>query len=207
MAVPATQVASERLVSTAGNIISLGRENLLPEHAEQLGKSCDAEYIGLTTGSLRQRMNNYLSDTQDLDKPVPIHADTHNQDFQTCYTTKILKAFPKQFSTKTVGTGPSMDYQIKITTRPQQKLYKIYENCATHAGHAGLSIPTDPIDLSYWVAQNLPLSDEQRLTVLKLDSAIQRLRWELNALQKVAVARHAMQMNHSAVAQRYGMTD
>nr|CAD7432621.1 unnamed protein product [Timema monikensis] len=60
--------------------------------------SCDAEYIGLTTGSLRQRMNNHRFDTnhKDPDKPVPIHAGTHNQDFQTCYTTKILRAFPKQ---------------------------------------------------------------------------------------------------------------
>nr|CAD7259725.1 unnamed protein product [Timema shepardi] len=61
-------------------------------------KSCDAEYIGLTTGSLRQRMNNHCFDTnhKDPDKPVPIYAGTHNQDFQTCYTTKILRVFPKQ---------------------------------------------------------------------------------------------------------------
>nr|CAD7424961.1 unnamed protein product [Timema monikensis] len=46
----------------------------------------------------RQRMNNHRFDTnhKDPDKPVPIHASTHNQDFQTCYTTKILRAFPKQ---------------------------------------------------------------------------------------------------------------
>nr|CAD7401879.1 unnamed protein product [Timema poppensis] len=52
-------------------------------------RSCDAEYIVLTTGSLRQRMNNQSFDTnhKDPDKPVPIHAGTHNQDFQTCYTT------------------------------------------------------------------------------------------------------------------------
>nr|CAD7402099.1 unnamed protein product [Timema cristinae] len=51
-----------------------------------------------TKGSLRQRMNIHCFDTnhKDLDKPVPIHACTHNQDFQTCYTTKILEAFPKQ---------------------------------------------------------------------------------------------------------------
>nr|CAD7400342.1 unnamed protein product [Timema cristinae] len=36
MAVIATQVANERLFSTAGNIISLRQENILPEHAEQL---------------------------------------------------------------------------------------------------------------------------------------------------------------------------
>nr|CAD7598380.1 unnamed protein product [Timema genevievae] len=76
-----------------------------------------------------QRMNNHRFDTnhKDPDKPVPIHAGTHNQDFQTCYTTKILRAFPKQCNSsqlKTAGTGPPMDYQIKITTRPQQKKVK-----------------------------------------------------------------------------------
>ncbi|XP_058809346.1 protein cereblon [Phymastichus coffea] len=43
-------------------------------------------------------------------------------------------------------------------------------------------IPTDPVDLSYWVAQNLPLSDSDRLMLLKYDCAISRLQWELNYL-------------------------
>ncbi|CAG2054852.1 unnamed protein product, partial [Timema podura] len=53
--------------------------------------------IQIERGSLRQRMNDHRFDTnyKDPDKAVPIHAGTHNQDFQTCYTTNILRAFPK----------------------------------------------------------------------------------------------------------------
>nr|CAD7613663.1 unnamed protein product [Timema genevievae] len=38
---------------------------------------------GLPTGSLRQRMNNHRFDKhyKDLNKPVPIHAGNHTQDF------------------------------------------------------------------------------------------------------------------------------
>nr|CAD7427073.1 unnamed protein product [Timema monikensis] len=44
-------------------------------------------------------LNIHLFDTshKDPDKPVPIQAGTHNKDFQTCHTTKILRAFPKQW--------------------------------------------------------------------------------------------------------------
>ncbi|XP_063231995.1 protein cereblon isoform X2 [Bacillus rossius redtenbacheri] len=54
-------------------------------------------------------------------------------------------------------------------------------------GKGNVSIPSDPVDLSYWVAQNLPLSDEQRMGLLKLDSAVQRLRLELSVLEKCRV--------------------
>ncbi|XP_069693339.1 protein cereblon isoform X2 [Periplaneta americana] len=49
---------------------------------------------------------------------------------------------------------------------------------------AGLQLPTDATELSFWVAQALPLVDEQRLLLLKLNSPIQRLRWELSVLEK-----------------------
>ncbi|XP_075228978.1 protein cereblon-like isoform X2 [Lycorma delicatula] len=45
-----------------------------------------------------------------------------------------------------------------------------------------LALPRNPTDLSFWVAQNLPI--EPRLVVLRLNSPIQRLRWELSVLQK-----------------------
>lgn len=44
----------------------------------------------------------------------------------------------------------------------------------------------NPIDLSFWVAQNLPLSDEERLQLLKYNCAIPRLQWELDYLTKVS---------------------
>lgn len=46
-------------------------------------------------------------------------------------------------------------------------------------------IPRDPIDLSYWIIQNLPLEDSQRLQLLAINNPNQRLRAELSILQKV----------------------
>jgi hypothetical protein len=48
-----------------------------------------------------------------------------------------------------------------------------------------LQLPKDPVELSYWVAQAMPLVDEQRLSLLQINSPIQRLRWELCILEKV----------------------
>ncbi|CAG2054010.1 unnamed protein product [Timema podura] len=64
------------------------------------------------------RMNNHRFDTnhKDLDKPVPIHAGTRNQDFQTYYTIKILRAFPKQCNSSQLGQW-ELAHQW-ITTRP-----------------------------------------------------------------------------------------
>jgi hypothetical protein len=50
---------------------------------------------------------------------------------------------------------------------------------------AKLQLPKDPTELSYWVAQAMPLLDEQRLSLLQINSPIQRLRWELCVLEKV----------------------
>nr|CAD7599265.1 unnamed protein product [Timema genevievae] len=90
--------------------------NLIPSQGESYGQSMNQRLIvgcyhnnrhaavlfkSVTTPStsaMFQRMNNHRFDTnhKDPDQPVPIHAGTHNQDFQTCYTTKIIRAFPKQ---------------------------------------------------------------------------------------------------------------
>ena len=46
-------------------------------------------------------------------------------------------------------------------------------------------MPKDPSEFSYWVAGNLPLDDGLKLHLLRIDSAIQRLRCELSIMQKV----------------------
>ena len=46
-------------------------------------------------------------------------------------------------------------------------------------------IPRDPIGLSYWIIQNLPLEDGQRLQLLSINNPNQRLRAELSILQQV----------------------
>lgn len=48
------------------------------------------------------------------------------------------------------------------------------------------SLPPDPIDLSFWVAHNLPVNDEMRLRLLTIDSVVQRLRFGLNIIRKVS---------------------
>ncbi|XP_026283490.1 protein cereblon isoform X1 [Frankliniella occidentalis] len=52
---------------------------------------------------------------------------------------------------------------------------------------AASQIPSDPIELSFWVARSLPVSDAVRLIPLRMNSAIQRLRWELNTLEKPSI--------------------
>lgn len=51
-----------------------------------------------------------------------------------------------------------------------------------------VNITKDPVLLSYWVIQNLPLVDEQRLKLLNINNPIQRLRAELSILQRVRVS-------------------
>ena len=48
----------------------------------------------------------------------------------------------------------------------------------------GLPVPDDPVGLSYWVVQNLPLEDEQRLELLAINNAAQRLRAALCLLER-----------------------
>lgn len=54
-------------------------------------------------------------------------------------------------------------------------MFILLEHCA----------PSDPIKLSYWFMQNFQLNDDERLKILKLNSAVQRLKLELHYLQMV----------------------
>ncbi|KAF4527052.1 hypothetical protein B566_EDAN001602 [Ephemera danica] len=47
-----------------------------------------------------------------------------------------------------------------------------------------LVTPDCPVALSFWVAQSLPLVDIQRVSLLQINSSIQRLRWELSFLSQ-----------------------
>ncbi|XP_035215361.1 protein cereblon-like isoform X2 [Stegodyphus dumicola] len=48
-------------------------------------------------------------------------------------------------------------------------------------------MPCNPKEFSYWVAANLPLDDNQRLTLLGIDEVTQRLRHELKILEECSV--------------------
>lgn len=45
-------------------------------------------------------------------------------------------------------------------------------------------IPKDANELSFWVAQNLTMDDQHRINLLKMDSPVQRLRYELDLLSR-----------------------
>lgn len=49
----------------------------------------------------------------------------------------------------------------------------------------GGSIPTDPVDLSFWVAKNILMDHDERLMLLSYDCAISRLQRELKYLVEV----------------------
>lgn len=70
-----------------------------------------------------------------------------------------------------------------------KKLVKRLTNLLLHmkTGNMQVQLPQDPVDLSFWVAQSMPLRDEQKLALLRIDCAIQRLRWELSLLEKCRI--------------------
>lgn len=47
------------------------------------------------------------------------------------------------------------------------------------------NIPTDPTELSFWVAQNLIMKDKVKISLLELDCAINRLQLEAKLLSKL----------------------
>lgn len=46
-------------------------------------------------------------------------------------------------------------------------------------------MPSDPTELSFWLATHLDA--EERYHVIKLDSPIQRLRWQLSLMSKASI--------------------
>ncbi|XP_066999546.1 protein cereblon [Anabrus simplex] len=73
----------------------------------------------------------------------------------------------------------------------QYDCHLLVKKVMVHLAHLQLgrnnAIPADPVELSFWVAQCLPLRDEQKLNLLQINSAIQRLRWELSILDNCRV--------------------
>lgn len=60
-------------------------------------KKCPAQYVGLTTETLRKRMNGHRHDTscKNEEKPVSKHAVHHSLGFDECFTVKVLNSYPK----------------------------------------------------------------------------------------------------------------
>lgn len=63
----------------------------------------------------------------------------------------------------------------------------------------GDCVPTDPLKLSYWFMQNFQLNHNERMEILKLDSAVQRLRLELYYLKLVRTCFCTININYVIV--------
>jgi len=48
------------------------------------------------------------------------------------------------------------------------------------------SLPHDPTAFSYWVVSSLPMDDHMKITLLTVNSAVQRLRAELHIMRSVS---------------------
>jgi hypothetical protein len=72
------------------------------------------------------------------------------------------------------------------TTIPINLMFIIICNLYLYFTGGG-SVPKDPIDLSFWVAQNILVNHEERLTLLSYDCAISRLQKEIKYLMEVRI--------------------
>ena len=68
-----------------------------------------------------------------------------------------------------------------VVQRMKQKLNKWNETIQAE------KLTDDPVELSFWVCKNLPLDDSQRLNLLSIDNAVQRLRCALSVMEKCSV--------------------
>jgi hypothetical protein len=79
---------------------------------------CPAQYIGLTTQTLRGRMNGHRQDVKtDKEKPVAQHANQHSLDFDSCYTTKAIKSLPKNQCNPSMLRRWELAYQFITDSR------------------------------------------------------------------------------------------
>lgn len=94
------------------------------------------------------------------------------------------RVYDKQYKIpcSTLPTWVHRSYDLQYIA--QRVLLELRTSIFVDVG-SGTIVPLDPIDLSYWVIQNLPLDDDLRLQLLSINNANQRLRAELTILQRV----------------------
>lgn len=95
--------------------ITCNSENLIYQLQCNL---CQAQYIGLTTQTLRKRMNGHRQDVKTgKEKPVAQHAEQHNLDFDSCFTTKAIKSLPKDQCNSSLLRRWELAYQYVTDSR------------------------------------------------------------------------------------------
>ncbi|XP_070792966.1 protein cereblon isoform X2 [Pituophis catenifer annectens] len=90
----------------------------------------------------------------------------------------------RKFNCASLTSWPSWLYSLydaeTLMERVKQQLHEWDENLKDE------SLPENPIDFSYRVAACLPIDDVLRIQLLKIGSAVQRLRCELDIMNKVS---------------------
>lgn len=62
-----------------------------------------------------------------------------------------------------------------------------YQSDVTDFSYFSEYIPRDPVMLSYWFVQNYQLNHEERLHILRLNSALERLKLEYRFLKQASI--------------------
>ncbi|XP_054272548.1 uncharacterized protein LOC128992830 [Macrosteles quadrilineatus] len=84
---------------------------------------CPAQYIGLTTETLRKRMNGHRHDVKtSKEKPVAQHALSHQLLFDECFTIKALKSLPKNQCNSSMLRRWELAYQFVTNSRTPPNL-------------------------------------------------------------------------------------
>ncbi|KAK3914097.1 Protein cereblon [Frankliniella fusca] len=78
-------------------------------------------------------------------------------------------------------------YDPQVLVKRMKRPYLIIAVWCLFCFIAACQIPSDPVELSFWVARSLPVNDATRLIPLRMNCAIQRLRWELTTLDKPSI--------------------
>lgn len=93
-----------------------------------------------------------------------------------------------QFHEATLSSLPSFVYEMYDSA-----MLMFHIKCELRSWYEGSmrldAVPANAVDFSYWVASKMPLEDKQRIGLLQVDSAVQRLRAELNLLKQCTVLR------------------
>jgi len=84
---------------------------------------------------------------------------------------------------------PYFVYEQYDETVLVEKVHRLLKTELRGLAESGGKIPVDASDLSFWLAQNLTMDDSYRTKVLKMDSPVQRLRYELELLARTVSPR------------------
>nr|CAD7202900.1 unnamed protein product [Timema douglasi] len=103
--------------------------------------------------TLRRKMNGHQHETKmkNKDKPVAPHAETHNLDFNHCYTTKMVKSLNKEICNPSQLRicEPTHQYIIKSRQAPNLNLSVLSKQVLLqyHQARKSTTLADDPLSI------------------------------------------------------------